>query len=146
MHYILDQVVENNRTQEIGSNENYDDQTENFDYKMETGVECRCGTELTVPDDEMDYIVGGRSVRIVSFIKWLLSPLINLWTRQEDYDHHNKKDRPFKTKFNFLSKAEFRPKHGLNPNSFQEKLKPYKPRYVFQTKHDNSFSQRVWRK
>ena len=62
--------MENNRT---GSNEIYDDLTENLDYKLATeGEECKCGTELTVADDEMDYIVGGQRVKIVSFMKHLM--------------------------------------------------------------------------
>ena len=32
----------------------------------ETGVKCRCGAELT--DDDLDYIMGGQAVKIVSFI------------------------------------------------------------------------------
>ena len=87
---------------------------------------------------------GDSKSKIVSVMKWLLSPLIDLWT----WTHHSKKDidRPFKPKFHFLSKTEFKPKHGLNTNSFQGKLKPYKPRYVFKTKHDNLFSRRLWGK
>ena len=91
---------------------------------------------------------GERKSKIVSVIKWLLSPLLKLWTHHHQEDHHDQNDRPFKLKYPFLSKTQFKPKHGLNSNSnsFQEKLKPYKPRYVFKTKHDHFFSQRVWRK
>ena len=86
---------------------------------------------------------GERKSQIVSVIKWLLSPLIDLWAQDQE-DHHNKNNRLFKPKYPFLSKIEFKPKHGVNSNSnsFQEKLKPYKPRYVFKTKHDYFFSQR----
>ena len=83
---------------------------------------------------------GDRESKIVGVLKWLLSPFINLWTHQDD---HNKNERPFKPKFPFLSKTEFKPKYGRNSNSFKEKLKPYKPRYLFRTEHDKFFSQRV---
>ena len=72
---------------------------------------------------------GDRESKIMMVLKWLLSPFVNLWTHQEDL--HNENDEPFQPRFSFLSKTEFKPKYGLNSNSFQEKLKPYKPRYVF---------------
>ena len=87
---------------------------------------------------DVGYYEGDRESKIVRVLKWLLSPFVNLWTHQED--HYDKTDEPFKPKFSFLSKTEFKPKYGLNP--FHEKLKPYKPRYVFRTKNDQFFSQR----
>ena len=43
-----------------------------MDYSTaeQPGVECRCGAELTVADEEMDYvgIIGGQRVQTVSFI------------------------------------------------------------------------------
>ena len=82
-----------------------------------------------------------RESKFVSVLKWLLSPLVKLWTQQDD---HGKNERPFKLKFPFLSKTEFKPKYGLNSNSVQAKLKPYKRRYFFRTKHDKFFSYRVF--
>ena len=67
---VSDPVVENNRNKNIGSNDKYKDFTENL--QTQTGVNCRCGTELTGGGGGMDYIYGGQTVKVVSFIKHLL--------------------------------------------------------------------------
>ena len=60
----LDQVVENNRNKNIGSNDN---------SQTQTGVNCRCGVELAGgAGGGMDYIYGGKTVKVLSFIKHCL--------------------------------------------------------------------------
>ena len=74
IHYISDQAAKNNHDQKIGHDDidNYFD-SENSDYQLETGLQCRCGTELTGADHEgKDYVWGGRAVQVESFIKRLL--------------------------------------------------------------------------
>ena len=41
--------------------------TENKDYQELSGLKCRCGEELV--DDNVDYILGGQAVKIVSSSK-----------------------------------------------------------------------------
>ena len=53
-------------------NDNDNDLAGKYDYKIQTGEKCRCGTELTAADSGADYIHGGHAVKIVSFIRFVL--------------------------------------------------------------------------
>ena len=84
MNDISDQAAKNNHDQKIGHDDidNYFD-SENSDYQLETGLQCRCGTELTGADHEgKDYVWGGRAVQVESFIKKYYYCLVNLFYPQ----------------------------------------------------------------
>ena len=69
---FLDRAMENNENQTIGYDDNENDMTEELDYDhvTQTRPSCKCGTERT--DEDLDYIVGGQAVKIVSFIRHFL--------------------------------------------------------------------------
>ena len=56
-------------TDNVNGNGNENGLTQNKDYTESSGLNCRCGEELI--DDNVDYILGGQAVKIVSFSNFL---------------------------------------------------------------------------